>query len=70
MERQQDYWKLKALELEGQVLRQQLETVYAKFEAKRRAAYLAAGLDPAVTYTLDDAAETFTPAGEAHAGAA
>jgi len=70
MERQQDYWKLKALELEGQVLRQQLETVYQKFEAKRRAAYLAAGLDPAVTYTLDDAAETFTPAGEADAGAA
>jgi hypothetical protein len=67
MEKQQDYWKLKALELEGQVLQRQLQDVRAMFDARRRAAYLAAGLDPDLVYMLDDQAETFTPTGDRHA---
>jgi 8-oxo-dGTP pyrophosphatase MutT (NUDIX family) len=56
-----NYWKLKAIELEGQVLRQQLQAAWSRQEAKRRAAYEEAGLDASVVYRLDDATETFTP---------
>ena len=67
MQKQQTYWKLKALELEGQVLQRQLQDVQAMFDARRRAAHLAAGLDPDLVYMLDDQAETFTPTGDRHA---
>jgi len=56
------YWQIKAVELEGVVLRRGLETEWTKYQAKRRAVYEAAGLDAAVTYQMDDAAETMTPA--------
>lgn len=55
------YWQIKAIELEGVVLRRGLETEWGKYQAKRRAVYEAAGLDAAVTYQMDDAAETMTP---------
>ena len=66
------YWQIKAIELEGIVLRRELEGAWGKHEAKRRALYEAAGLDAAVAYQMDDAAETMTPAtqeGEHAAGA-
>ena len=56
------YWQIKAVELEGIVLRRELEGAWGKHEAKRRAVYEAAGLDAAVAYQMDDAAETMTPA--------
>lgn len=56
------YWQIKAVELEGIVLRRELEGAWGKHEAKRRAVYEAAGLDPAVSYQMDDTAETMTPA--------
>jgi hypothetical protein len=55
------YWKLKALELEGQVLHAQVRQTLARFEQRRQEAYAQAGLDAAVVYDLDDEAETFTP---------
>ena len=51
------------------MLRQQLQDAHARFEAKRRAAYAAAGLDAAVVYTLDDETEMFTPAADTPKGA-
>jgi hypothetical protein len=56
------YWQIKAIELEGVVLRRGLETEWTRYQAKRRAVYEAAGLDAAVAYQMDDAAETMTPA--------
>ena len=56
------YWQIKAIELEGIVLRRELEGAWGKHEAKRRAVYEVAGLDAAVAYQMDDAAETMTPA--------
>ena len=56
------YWQIKAVELEGVVLRRGLEPEWGKYQAKRRAVYEAAGLDAAVAYQMDDAAETMTPA--------
>ena len=66
------YWQIKAIELEGVVLRRGLETEWNKYQAKRRAVYEAAGLDAAVAYQMDDAAETMTPATQEgdHAGTA
>ena len=66
------YWQIKAIELEGVVLRRGLETEWGKYQGKRRAVYEAAGLDAAVAYQMDDAAETMTPATQEgdHAGTA
>lgn len=55
------YWQIKSIELEGIVLRRELETAWQKHATKKAAAYEAAGLDPAVTYTMDDATQTMTP---------
>lgn len=55
------YWQIKSIELEGIVLRRELEGAWKKHAAKKAAAYQAAGLDPAVTYTMDDATQTMTP---------
>lgn len=57
---QPHYWKIKAIELEGQVLQREMQASYAKWQQKRAAAYAVAGLDPATVYTMDDAAETLT----------
>jgi hypothetical protein len=63
---QPHYWKLKAIELEGQVLQREMQASYAKWQQKRAAAYAAAGLDQETVYTMDDNAETLTalPSGE------
>jgi hypothetical protein len=58
---QPHYWKIKAIELEGQVLQREMQASYAKWQQKRAAAYVAAGLDPATVYEMNDAAETLTP---------
>lgn len=55
------YWRLKSLELEGQVLRSQVQQTLARFEQRRHETYKEAGLDASTVYRLDDTAETFTP---------
>ena len=58
---QPHYWKIKAIELEGQVLQREMQASYARWQQKREAAYAAAGLDAETVYTMDDNAETLTP---------
>jgi hypothetical protein len=58
---QPHYWKIKAIELEGQVLQREMQASYARWQQKRAAAYAAAQLDPAAVYQMDDAAEALTP---------
>ena len=58
---QPHYWKIKAIELEGQVLQREMQASYARWQQKREAAYTAAGLDAETVYTMDDNAETLTP---------
>lgn len=55
------YWQLKAIELEGQLLKRQMADTLARFEARRQEAYKAANLDASAAYELDDKTETFTP---------
>jgi len=57
---QPHYWKIKAIELEGQVLQREMQASYARWQQKREAAYTAAGLDPAAVYQMDDASEALT----------
>jgi hypothetical protein len=58
---QPHYWKIKAIELEGQVLQREMQASYARWQQKRASAYAAAELDPAAVYQMDDAAEALTP---------
>ena len=48
------YWRLKSLELEGQVLRSQVQQTLARFEQRRHETYKEAGLDASTVYRLDD----------------
>lgn len=56
-----EYFELKAIELEGQLLQQQMQASWAAFQARRAAAYGAVGLDPQQTYKLDEANAQFVP---------
>lgn len=60
MQRHPQYWQIKAIELEGQILQQDIRARAAVFEAKRKAAHEAAGLTYGQAYSLDDATETIT----------
>lgn len=64
------YWKLKAIELEGQVLEQRVQASVAAWRAKRALVYAEAGLAPEGTYTLDDATEQAVPMSDTPTGAA
>ena len=57
-----NYWKIKALVLSVQALRMQAEAAVTKAEQAVKDAMVESGLDPDVTYSMDDAAETLTPA--------
>lgn len=60
MQRHPQYWQIKAIELEGQMLQQEIRARVSAFEAKRKAAHEAAGLTYGQAYSLDDATETIT----------
>lgn len=64
------YWKLKAIELEGQVLEQRVQASVAAWRAKRALVYAEAGLAPEGTYTLDDTTEQAVPMSDTPTGAA
>lgn len=55
-----DYWRIKALELEGQILRREMQASYERWQQRQQAAYAEAGLDAATVYAMDDQALTMT----------
>jgi hypothetical protein len=55
-----DYWKLRALALGLQKTQLEAEVAVRQAQLQVREALQAAGLDPAVTYTMNDAEESLT----------
>lgn len=58
----EQYWQLKALELERIMLEQQITQAAQALEKRLVPAYEAAGLNPAVRHVFNDETQTVTPA--------
>lgn len=57
----EQYWQLKALELERVMLEQQITQAAQALEKRLVPAFEAAGLNPAVRHTFNDETQTVTP---------
>lgn len=58
----EQYWKIKAVVLERQMLDQQIKVAQQQAALKVAQVLAEAGLDPAANYTMDDETQTITAA--------